>query len=161
VSNGTASNRTRKVWVLWDDENDRRRGKTHALDCHIIDSFHWAKGAYRKVDVTDIPDHVGRCGFCGGGRPRSKGRDVRPTFEDVDVLGQVDAVQLGRRFRVHDEQSSELRTWTIVSPGEADVAHGKISSASETGKTFLGKSAGPVTVQTPRGPRPYTILELL
>jgi hypothetical protein len=90
MSNRTASGRTPKVWVLWDwdDKNDRPRGKTHALDCHMIDTFHWAKGDYRKVDVTDIPDYVGRCGFCGGGRPPSKGRDARPTLEVVEVLGR-------------------------------------------------------------------------
>ena len=30
----------RQVWVLRDDDSDRPRGTTHALDCHMVDSFH-------------------------------------------------------------------------------------------------------------------------
>ena len=60
--------RTRQVRVLWDDIADRPRGKTHALDCHMIDSFSWVKDGYRNVDVARIPANTPRCGFCGGGR---------------------------------------------------------------------------------------------
>jgi len=60
----------RQVLVLWDEDRDRPRGKTHALDCHMIDGFRGIiTSAYRKVDITEIQDSVGRCGFCGGGRP--------------------------------------------------------------------------------------------
>jgi hypothetical protein len=50
------------------DARGRPRGKTHALDCHMAPTFHWAKGRYETVRARDIPDWVPPCGFCGGGR---------------------------------------------------------------------------------------------
>lgn len=56
-----------KVWTLMNDDGSYR-GKTHAYDCYMFRSFTWQKSEYVQVDAKDIPDNVGRCGFCGGGR---------------------------------------------------------------------------------------------
>src|SRR3954466_16204391 len=61
----------REVWVLWDEGSERPRpgSKTHAKDCHMFPTFHWAKGEYRLVAAREIPGEVAPRGFCGGGRP--------------------------------------------------------------------------------------------
>jgi hypothetical protein len=170
VPNVTAPNAIRQVWVLWDDETNRPRGKTHALDCHMFESFHWVKGGYRKVTVDEIPDDVGRCGFCGGGRPEpktakreqmaplSRTPGKAPVTRRAEMVG---ALRLGHTARVREEGSGEVHTWTIVSPSEADVASGKLSTESPIAKALVGHVAGDaVTVEAPGGPRRY-ILELV
>jgi hypothetical protein len=63
-----------KVLVMV-DENGRFRGKTHALDCSHAQT--WAAQGhgdgygprpYQLVAAYVVPEHVGRCSFCGGGR---------------------------------------------------------------------------------------------
>lgn len=160
------------VLVLWDDRNDRPRGKTHALDCGWIDGFHWVKDGYRKVDVDDISDRVGRCGFCGGGpRPKGSTRErggPRAPIADTVANALVDepgservGARQGTTVRVRDERSDQQHTWTIVGPGQGDVARGRLSTDSPIAKALLGRVAGEtVTAETPRGPRRYTITEL-
>ena len=44
---------------------------THALDCkwaHSVSVRGHTVDDYEEIDVDEIPPHVGRCGFCGGGR---------------------------------------------------------------------------------------------
>lgn len=157
----------RQVLVLWDEDRDRPGGKTHDLNCHRIDGFHWVTSPYRKVDVTEIPDSVGRCGFCGGGRPAPK--NPQPIKHPKTTAGTapatppepVGAIGVGSTARVRNEQTGELHTWTIVSAGEQDTARGRLSKDSPIAKAVLGHVAGEtVTAITPRGERQYTIAEV-
>ena len=159
---------------MWDDATNRPRGKTHAIDCHMIDSFHWVdgvKGDYRNVDVKDIPDNVDRCRFCGGGRPEpTNGKSEWSTHMEAMPGGAVavkppereDLVALGRTARVREEDSGEIRTWTIVSRGQGHVANGRLSEESPVAKVLLGAVAGEtITAMLPGGPRRYTVIELV
>lgn len=56
----------------------------------------------------------------------------------------------------------EVHTWAVVSPGEADAASGRLSTESPIAQALLGRVAGEtVTAKTPRGPRRYTVMELV
>ncbi len=121
----------------------------------MIDGFHWVTSTYRKVDVTEIPDSVERCGFCGGGRPAPK--DPPP----IKPPERVGAIGVGSTARVSDKQTGELHTWTIVSAGEQDIARGRLSKDSPIARAVLGHVAGEtVTAITPGGERQYTIAEV-
>jgi transcription elongation factor GreA len=68
-------------------------------------------------------------------------------------------VQVGSRVRVKDEYGEE--EFTIVGPAEVDVAGGRISMESPVGKALMGHKVGEkVSVQTPSGTRPMTILRV-
>jgi hypothetical protein len=134
----------------------------------MIDGFHWVTSTYRKVDVTEIPDSVGRCGFCGGGRPAPKNpqpikqpKTTPGTAPATDPPERVGAIGVGSTARVGDEQTGELHTWTIVSAGEQDIARGRLSKDSPIARAVLGHVAGEtVTAITPGGERQYTIAEV-
>ena len=68
-------------------------------------------------------------------------------------------VQVGSRVRVRNEFGEE--EFTIVGPAEVDVSAGRISMESPVGKALLGHRVGEeVSVQTPGGTRPMTILKV-
>jgi hypothetical protein len=153
------------VWVLWDDRTDRPRGKTHALDCHMIDSFHWVKEDYRRVSVDLIPAHVERCGFCGGGRPAPQSIASRllpttPTQAPEAARRETPAgIQIGSTVQLLDLDSEARRSWTLVAKHEADPTAGRLSVESPIGKSLLGRDAGDeVTASTPGGIRRYLVL---
>jgi hypothetical protein len=55
--------------VLVDADGKPKPGaKTHALDCTMFPTFHWARGTYAHVAASAIPPRQSKCGFCGGGR---------------------------------------------------------------------------------------------
>jgi hypothetical protein len=57
------------VIVLVDADGKPKPGaKTHALDCTMFPTFHWARGTYAHVAASAIPPRQSKCGFCGGGR---------------------------------------------------------------------------------------------
>lgn len=58
------------------------------------------------------------------------------------------------------EKQAEV-TYRLVTPEEADVAQGLISTSSPIGRSLLGRRAGDtVKVQTPAGPREFEIVGL-
>jgi len=68
----------------------------------------------------------------------------------------------GRSAEVRDEETGEVRTWTIVGATEADRAAGKLSAESPVAKALMDQSAGStVTVETPRGTRRLKIERIL
>ncbi|MFY9457855.1 MAG: transcription elongation factor GreA [Candidatus Spechtbacterales bacterium] len=71
-------------------------------------------------------------------------------------------INTGATFRARDEDSGEVRTFSIVGPGVSSPQDGKISFDSPLGKEFLNKRQGElVEVATPGGKRRYTVLEIL
>jgi transcription elongation factor GreA len=75
--------------------------------------------------------------------------------------GAAGTFAFGRTAEVCDEDTGEVRTWTIVGPTEADVPAGKLSSASPIAKALIGQPEGAlVDVDTPRGTRRFRIASI-
>jgi transcription elongation factor GreA len=75
--------------------------------------------------------------------------------------GEVGTFAFGRTAEVHDEDTGEVKTWTIVGPTEADIAEGKLSSASPIAKALIDQPEGAtVAVVTPRGTRRFRIASI-
>jgi Transcription elongation factor, GreA/GreB, C-term len=162
MTNPPTASKRRQVWVLWDDHRDRPRGKTHALDCHMIDTFHWVKDQYQRVDVDQIPDHVERCGFCGGGTPSPATRDPVSNTEACELRSAATRcrgeIEIGSTVRARETEAGRTRTWTLVTRNEADPQTGKLSAESPIGIALRGRDTGDrVVVRTPRGQRTYIV----
>jgi transcription elongation factor GreA len=70
-----------------------------------------------------------------------------------------DTVQLTSRVTL--EKANKHIVYTLVSPAEADIAQGKLSSDSPIGKLIMGKKVGDVFVHTtPAGDVQYTIIHV-
>jgi len=71
-------------------------------------------------------------------------------------------VRLGVSVRVLNEKLKKEITYTIVSPVEADLSAGKLSTQSPVGQALLGKKVGDVVeVNVPAGTLRLKILEIL
>lgn len=71
-------------------------------------------------------------------------------------------VRLGVRVRVLNEKLGKEITYSIVSPVEADLSTGKLSTQSPVGQALLGKKVGDVVeVNVPAGILRLKILEIL
>lgn len=69
-------------------------------------------------------------------------------------------VQVGSRIQVKNSAGESI--FHIVGSKEADPAAGRISNESPLGQALVSRRAGEtVTVQTPKGPIPYTIIKIL
>jgi transcription elongation factor GreA len=81
----------------------------------------------------------------------------------VDVAdGPGGTFSFGRSAEVRDEDTGEVRTWTIVGTTEADLAQGRLSAESPVAAALLGQAPGTtVEVPTPRGTRRLTIVRIL
>lgn len=70
-------------------------------------------------------------------------------------------VSVGSRVRLRDMANGEEMEYAIVGAFEADPAEYRISNQSPLGEALIGHSAGAVvSVQTPGGPRAYTVLSV-
>jgi transcription elongation factor GreA len=79
----------------------------------------------------------------------------------VDTPAANGVVGFGSAVRVRDEESGKELTWTLVGATEADLAAGKLSVESPVAQALTGHREGDdVAVQTPRGERHYTILDI-
>ncbi len=71
-------------------------------------------------------------------------------------------VRLGVSVRLLNEKLKKEITYTIVSPVEADLSSGKLSTQSPVGQALLGKKVGDVVeVNVPAGTLRLKILEIL
>lgn len=72
-----------------------------------------------------------------------------------------DRVGLGSTVLVMDVDKGEETTFKLVTPEEADVAKGRISTSSPIGRGLVGKRVGDsVKIQSPGGTRELEILQL-
>lgn len=77
----------------------------------------------------------------------------------VEANGEKNKVGMGSRVTASAE--GKTKEFTIVSFNEANPGEGKISNESPLGVAFLGKKKGDkITVNTPRGPIEYKILDI-
>lgn len=75
---------------------------------------------------------------------------------------KTDQVRILTRVRILDHSKNGERTYTLVSPAEADPAEGKISHQSPVGLGLMGRKVGEtVEIQVPSGTVSWTILEIL
>jgi transcription elongation factor GreA len=82
--------------------------------------------------------------------------------EIIDNLNLSDGkVGFGSVVTLENLNNGGQVTYQIVGPDESDISCGKISIASPLGKALIGKEVeDDVTVQTPGGPKNYTILKI-
>jgi transcription elongation factor GreA len=68
-------------------------------------------------------------------------------------------LDVGERFRVRDLESGARLTLELVGPHEADLAAGRVTTASPLGRALVGRGRGAVVeVDAPTGTRRYEIL---
>lgn len=80
-------------------------------------------------------------------------------LEDQQIDGSK--AYMGSTVRVRNVKTNKEFTYTLVSPVEADMAHGKISVRSPVGEALLGKSAGETAVaRVPAGTIELKIIEI-
>ncbi len=73
----------------------------------------------------------------------------------------VGVVELGCRVTVREARSRQTHTLTVVSPGEADPEHDRISTDSPLGRALLGRRPGEsIIVHAPIGELQYYIIEI-
>jgi len=80
-------------------------------------------------------------------------------LDDQDI--DMSKAYLGAKVRVLNKKTQKELVYTLVSPVEADMAHGKISAQSPVGQALLGKMVGEVAVaKVPAGNLELEILEI-
>jgi len=80
-------------------------------------------------------------------------------LEDTDI--DTSTARLGANLRVLNEKTNKEMNYRLVSPVEADLASGKISTASPVGKALLGLGVGETAIaKVPAGDLPLKILEI-
>jgi len=80
-------------------------------------------------------------------------------LDDQDI--DMSKAYLGAKVRVLNKKTQKEMVYTLVSPVEADMAHGKISAQSPVGQALLGKKVGEVAVaKVPAGNLELEILEI-
>ncbi|MEO6859311.1 MAG: transcription elongation factor GreA [Solirubrobacteraceae bacterium] len=79
---------------------------------------------------------------------------------ETETEGQV--FSFARSAEIHDEDTGETHTWTIVGATEADRAQGKLSVESPIAAALLDHPVGEtVEVSTPKGVRRLKIVRLV
>jgi transcription elongation factor GreA len=80
-------------------------------------------------------------------------------LEDQDI--DTSKAYVGATVRVLNQKTKKEFNYILVSPVEADMASGKISTESPVGKALLGTSVGDVaTACVPAGDLPLKVLEI-
>ena len=75
--------------------------------------------------------------------------------------GKEGVVNIGSTVECQADKSSDKRTFTIVSPQEAQPTEGLISNESPLGKAFLGHKKGDIVeAETPRGKLKFKITKI-
>lgn len=81
------------------------------------------------------------------------------TLEGHDI--DTSKVYVGATVRVLNKKTKKEFQYTLVSPVESDMAHGKISVRSPVGEALLGKAVGEVAVaNVPAGAIEFEVLEI-
>lgn len=92
-------------------------------------------------------------------------QEIKNMLNDAHVVKDSDItdekVSLGTTVMLHDLDSDEKISYTLVGSAEADPLNYKISNESPIGKTILGHVIGDeVTVETPAGEMDYKIISI-
>ncbi|MBN2310501.1 MAG: transcription elongation factor GreA [Candidatus Hydrogenedentes bacterium] len=92
-------------------------------------------------------------------------REIEHNIARASVLDEdaIDASKayIGATVTVLNKKTNKSSTYTLVSPVEADMAHGRISVRSPVGEALLGKSVGDSALaKIPAGTVEFEILEI-
>ncbi len=95
----------------------------------------------------------------------AKIKDVEDKIARAAVLEEQDIdtsrAYMGATVRVLNKKTRKEMTYILVSPVEADMANGRISTASPVGRAILGKGVGEIAVATvPAGDLELKVLEI-
>lgn len=107
--------------------------------------YHSAKEeqAMLHAKISDVEDKISRAAI----------------LEEQDI--DTSRAYMGASVRVLNAKTKKELTYTLVSPVEADMANGKISTASPVGKAILGKAVGEEAIATvPAGELRLKVLEI-
>lgn len=81
---------------------------------------------------------------------------------DISRLPKSNRVVFGTQVVLEDQETEETVKYRLVGEYEANAKAGLISVTSPIGRGLIGKSKDDeVLVQTPRGPRRFTIVDVL
>ncbi|MBI2432358.1 MAG: transcription elongation factor GreA [Candidatus Hydrogenedentes bacterium] len=84
----------------------------------------------------------------------------RATLLENEAVDQSKAF-VGATVRVLNQRTSKETTYTLVSPVEADLSNGKISTQSPVGKALLGKAVGELALaRVPAGELHLEVLDI-
>lgn len=90
-------------------------------------------------------------------------RDLEQLLENAEIIegGSPDGtVVLGSRVTVRFDDG-ETDTWAVVTPEEASLPDGSVSTESPVGRALLGSKEGDtITVATPGGEVNYTVVSV-
>lgn len=95
----------------------------------------------------------------------AKIKDVEDKIARAAVLEEQDIdtskAYMGATVRVLNQKTKKEITYILVSPVEADMANGRISTASPVGRAILGKAVGEEAVATvPAGDLVLKVLDI-
>ncbi len=95
----------------------------------------------------------------------TKIKRLRARLRDAVVVaaedGEPDRFAFGRTAEVADDAGA-VHTWTLVGATEADMSAGRLSAESPVGRALRdGRIGTEIAVETPRGPRTFTIRKLI
>lgn len=95
----------------------------------------------------------------------AKIKDVEDKIARATILEEQDIdtskAYMGATVRVLNKKTKKEMSYMLVSPVEADMANGKISTASPVGRAILGKAVGEEAVATvPAGDLTLKILDI-
>jgi transcription elongation factor GreA len=80
-------------------------------------------------------------------------------LEDQDI--DTSKARSGAKVRVRNQKTKKEMLYMLVSPVEADLASGKISTQSPVGKALLGTTVGDIAIaNVPAGDLSFEILEI-
>lgn len=80
-------------------------------------------------------------------------------IDDLEVAGNE--ARIGVSVTLRDLQTTDVVTYVLVGPDEADPANGKLSIASPLGRSLLGKKKGEqFTLTLPKAVVPYLLVDL-
>jgi transcription elongation factor GreA len=88
----------------------------------------------------------------------AKLRDQVRSAEVIEVTGAVEVVEHGSTVSYTDRETSNTKTFTIVSPYDAKPSEGTLSVASPIARALIGRRIGDVVeVRTPTGVRALSV----
>src|SRR4051794_29526986 len=110
---------SRTVWVVWDHDAERpiRGAKTHAASCYVVDPNRPGEHhEFRSVTIADLPEDLGRCEICGGGRPPDSASRRQPAHQGNTTSQPLpdDVIGLGSAFTAQDEQTGDPLNFILV-----------------------------------------------
>lgn len=101
--------------------------------------------------------------YDGGGRRHDKGGDDARTRHLLDIPGiPGDVITMNSRVRLLDLHDGSVLEYTLVYPGDADYAAGKISVVAPIGAAMIGYKVGDeIEWEVPAGRRRFRIEAVL